>query len=114
VLQVSCASNRRVGVEPEWCQTIRKKPGEGSGEIHAHHQDASCSMNLLCERNCTISFQARSENTHTLDVSFQTVSHLIRDAAFLLRRGFEYGVWSDVIDEMLAKVGSEIRKALVT
>ena len=42
------------------------------------------------------------------------MSHLIRDTAFLLRRSFEYGVWSDVIDEMLAEIGSEIRKALVT
>ena len=70
-------------------------------------------MNPLRKLHRTISRQARPQDTQTLDVSFQTMLHLIRNAAFLLRRCFQYRVWRDVIDEMLPQIRGKVCKTLV-
>jgi hypothetical protein len=40
--------------------------------------------------------------------------HLINHASFLLRGGLQDSVWRDVINEVLAKIGCKVCKALIT
>src|SRR4051794_39740934 len=70
-------------------------------------------MNAPRKLDRAIRCEARPKHTQTLHISFQTMPHLIRNAALLLRRGFENGVRRDVSDEVLTKIRGEVRKTFV-
>src|SRR5215470_16207319 len=71
-------------------------------------------MNPLCQINDSTRLQARPQNTQTFTVSMQTMLNLIDDTSFLLCSGLQHCIGRDVIDEVLAKVGSKICEALIT
>src|ERR1700741_5463818 len=102
-----------MSVEAERCQPISKKPRERRCEIDAHYEDPARTVNPFGQLNRTTSLQTRSQYAQTLDISLQAVLHLIGDTAFFLCRSFQHCVRHDVVDEVLAQVGREIRETFV-
>ena len=70
-------------------------------------------MYPLRQIDCTTRFQTRSQYAQTLNISFETMLHLIGDATVLLCRSFQNRVRRDVVDEMLAQVSRKIREAFL-
>src|SRR6185295_12067618 len=71
-------------------------------------------MNAPRKLHRSIRCETRSEHTQTLHIPFKTMPHLIRNAALLLRRGFEHSVGCDVFDEVLTKIRGEVCKTFVS
>src|SRR5688500_7076572 len=72
-------------------------------------------MDSFSKLNCgVLRLEAGSKDAQVLDVSFQTMLHLIGNTSLILSSSFQYRVWSDVIYKMLAEIRGKICEPFVT
>jgi hypothetical protein len=70
-------------------------------------------MDLRRQLDDAIGVERRVEDAEILAVASESVLDVTADTALFLRRRLGHGVWRDLADEVLAKIGGEVGKAVI-
>src|SRR5262249_2588104 len=113
MMDVPFAAARRVGVEAQSNQPVRKVVCQRSSKVESNHHYSSRTMNKPCKFDDPVSIELGSHGRETFNGLIETVVYVINDAAFFTSRRFQHRVRGDLHDEVAPEIYAEIGKALV-